>query len=70
MGRSWRLRPLAFDECEPARRRNEKIDLAAVVVAVEVDLAAEALIREVPDDLTQHVSLEDRSQHRASNEVF
>jgi len=36
----------------------------AVVVAIEVDLTATALVGEVPDDLTEHVRLEDRAQHR------
>ena len=42
----------------------------SVVVAAEVKIAEAALIRKVPDNLPQKVSLEDRPQHRVSNQVF
>ena len=40
----------------------------SVVVAAEAEIAAAALIRKVPDNLPQKVSLEDRPQHRVSNQ--
>jgi hypothetical protein len=64
LGRSWRLGPIALYEREPAGRRDEKINLAPMVVAAEVDLAATTLIGIVTDNLAQNVGLEERTEYR------
>ena len=69
LGGGGRLGPLALDELEAARRGNQEIHLVTVMVPIEVDLTATALVREVPDDLAEHVRLEERAQHRASKEI-